>query len=1121
MIPEPKFLDRFEQIRTALRRSQVALGLAATILAAAAGIGVLAWVDFHQELPRPTRAAGLALLGVALGCVVGRWWVAPLRWWTQPRTAAEIEGRFPELGQRIRTVVQYAGQPGDRIAAAGARPGLVAALGAETDARSHPLPLDRIVPWHRVRIVAALAAVPVVSLLIAERQSPAWQVALGRAILIERPYTTIAIDPGDVWVDQGADVEVRVRVLGRPRPILTLETRPAGAAVAAWQARKIAAGTSAKIATVRAPLEYRVVAGPATSPAATIQVRYPLAMRAIEVEVKAPSYTGLDPRTTRGGDVRAVEGSVATFLVTLDGIPTTAALELAGVGRPTPAPGEPPLSPTILPLQRVGEAYAATLTLTRDLDYQVVARTADGRVLPKNRYRVDVVEDRAPRVAFDEPAETMEVHPIAEVRHRVRVADDFGIARAGIVFRFNDGDERTLVVRDFATAPGQKPPTSATLEAVLPLETLPATPRDSVTYHAFVEDNNPGAPRRTETDLRYIDLRPFKRAYKLAGAGPGEEEDSQDLIALDELIARQRVNLNRATRLARHRPTDRTAADDPLKIAGFEETLLQLSQEFTAGIEQLADDTVDSLHKALDAMRAAIDALDRSRTADAPPAMAEALKHLVAARRELVLLISQDSTLAKAMRAFDRRQAQKIRQPRRKADEAEQIADRLEELAREEESISATIATSLEGDPAAPAEPAAPSGTAARTAGSPGLRGDPASPAASGSRSFLDTAPDLARPGDAGDREPRPIDRREVAARQDRLADEVRTLETRFKTLEAASDLARTRLAQVATKVAEVGGALDRGNAREAAGDARVGAGMLRELAREVKGETAREATAELAMARDLADELARRATEFAERTGRPPATSAPGNSPLPGQAAPEGRGGWAALPEPEQIDRMAAMAQTLEAWLRQVDQRGEGKSAEAVRAILDQGTVAEVVERAGRLGAIRTAGNRPDLSKEATELAAKLEAIGQALAQLHQGIVAPRLAALTEYDRRLAELTTRLGTLTTEPEVKAWQRDVAALVHDLDKAGVAGAAELADSLQTDGGWHRDAASGHFIGPPRFLARFEAVAVRIKDRIQDLILKDLVSARDEATPPLYRELVERYYEVISQGSRKR
>ena len=31
-----------------------------------------------------------------------------------------------------------------------------------------------------------------------------------------------------------------------------------------------------------------------------------------------------------------------------------------------------------------------------------------------------------------------------------------------------------------------------------------------------------------------------------------------------------------------------------------------------------------------------------------------------------------------------------------------------------------------------------------------------------------------------------------------------------------------------------------------------------------------------------------------------------------------------------------------------------------------------------------------------------------------------------------------------------------------------------------------------------------------------MILKDMASARDEATPPEFKELVERYYEVLSK-----
>ena len=118
---------------------------------------------------------------------------------------------------------------------------------------------------------------------------------------------------------------------------------------------------------------------------------------------------------------------------------------------------------------------------------------------------------------------------------------------------------------------------------MLLLEKLAATPRDSVTYYAFAEDNNPAGPRRTETELRYIDIRPFKREYKMGEAGDRPTGEPNDLASLAELIARQRFNLNRTTRLAKHKPGDRTAVDDPLKIAGFEETLAELTRELHRG----------------------------------------------------------------------------------------------------------------------------------------------------------------------------------------------------------------------------------------------------------------------------------------------------------------------------------------------------------------------------------------------------------------------------------------------------------------------------------------------------------------------------------------------------------
>ncbi len=119
-------------------------------------------------------------------------------------------------------------------------------------------------------------------------------------------------------------------------------------------------------------------------------------------------------------------------------------------------------------------------------------------------------------MSFEQPDEALEVHPIAEVLNRIRVGDDFGLTKAGIVFQFNNGDEQTLIVKDFTAEPA-KARTTAALQEMLLLEKLAASPTDSLTYYAFAEDNYPAGAKRTETDLRYLDIRPFKREYKLRG----------------------------------------------------------------------------------------------------------------------------------------------------------------------------------------------------------------------------------------------------------------------------------------------------------------------------------------------------------------------------------------------------------------------------------------------------------------------------------------------------------------------------------------------------------------------------------------------------------------------------
>jgi hypothetical protein len=1137
---ELKFLARFEHVCKSLRRYQLRQGLSWTLLAAALGLAVLTAIDFRWELLWSWRVAGLIACAALTLAVLAVRVIAPLRWWTKPRTAVEIETKFPQLGQRIRTVVQYAPLSEELIALEGATPSLVDALEQDTEIQVQPLPLDQIVPWRRLWALAGFAAVPVLFLVVAAAWEPEWRVALERALLSRRPYTTLTVTPGDTLIDQGASLPITVELHGRLKRDVVLYTRLADQPEAAWKAipldppeRGISSTRDTKLDKVERPLDYRVAAGPSQSATYRLDIRYPLALEVFDVELKPPAYTGVKPSTVKGGNLRVIEGTDATFQIAFDAPPSEASLVMTDLSVRSRKDNAPP-APVIIPLKQNGTAYTAGLKLTKGLEYQVQARTIDGRFTPKDRYKIEVLEDRAPRVSFEQPDEALEVHPIAEVLHRVRAGDDFGLTRAGIVFQFNNGDEQTLIQKDFKADPS-KTTTTAALQEMLLLEKLAASPTDSLTYYAFAEDNYPGGARRTETDLRYLDIRPFKREYKQAEQGSGMEADG-DFATLAELIARQRFNLNRAKRLAKHKPTDKTMAEDPLKIAGFEETLVGFTREVTEGVEGIVGQRIEPLHAAEEAMLASIAALDRGQNERAPGHMGEALRQLILARISVQFVIGDDAAARQAMRAYDRTQAQKIRKKKKDKEEAEEIADEIEQVAQDEDFVYATLSGILmeqnDGDAqsgekaeakdekdadekkmdpvekkddakkaeASPKGQARKKGSRGSGAGQgEGKNGDPGEPA-----------------NDDSTGDPKDNKRREAAERQEQIVDKIRELEEKLKKLEDASDLAKARMAGAAETTEKASSALARGNTKEATENAKSGAAKLHELARQIKGELAAEVATELAMARDLADELAEREDEFSKAPGDSSQSGTEdgdkdgkGKGPEPGRGK-GNRGGPGDLTEAEKLERLVEAGKTLEHWLKDASLSAEGQSAERIRELIEQSEITRVVERMERIGNLMLGERRPEARRDAKELSRMLAVLARQLDVLYRGIVSPELANLVDLERRVAELREGLKTAKTDEQIAEWRRLADGLVRDLEKAGLTDSANaLAARLATgvEGIWN--ASDG-------YVATLTSISTFLQGRIQDLILKDMVSARDEATPPEFKELVDRYYEVLSK-----
>ena len=197
----------------------------------------------------------------------------------------------------------------------GVTPSLVDALEDETEIQAEPLPLDRIVPWWRVWAVAVLAAMPAIC---APRRRGVRPGVADRIVpgLAEQPAVHDALGrAGDSRSSRARACRSSWSSTGRSPRDVVLYTRPAGqtdAALAGDRAddRPTRPGLEARgeAGEGRGPADYRVVAGPASSPTYRIGVRYPLALKSFDVELKPPAYTGIKPSTVKGGDLRVIEG---------------------------------------------------------------------------------------------------------------------------------------------------------------------------------------------------------------------------------------------------------------------------------------------------------------------------------------------------------------------------------------------------------------------------------------------------------------------------------------------------------------------------------------------------------------------------------------------------------------------------------------------------------------------------------------------------------------------------------------------------------------------------------------------------------------------------------------------
>jgi hypothetical protein len=476
-------------------------------------LAILALADWIWVLPSSVRLMALVgSLGIALAGL--------LRF--GPRTdrtqvAVAVEQQFPELGQRVQTAVEYT-QPAPETAPAS--PGLVRALLHETDERTSALDYQRVIPWSALRIGSVILGLTLATVIAGLVFWPDLRTAAMRALLLRASYTTLKVEPGDTTVRAGDNLDVVVILAGRPVREARWLYRTADHQDH-WKSADLASPEAGGHLSTRRPLigrvmtglqncqtdlEYRVEAGELLSPVYRVRVIHPLSIAKFEATVIPPSYTRRPPAIQSEGTLRVIEGSDVQYSLELNRAPQTAALVLGTPGESTHR---------TMPLAIQGTTLRGTLPrITTEQPYAIVARAADGVELDPAAYAIKVQPDEPPTVRFVRPEEELAVIATAEVPIEVAASDDFGITRVGIAYKAAGGPEESLSLHDHP----DQPLTVRTL-ATLYLERHKLTYTDGITYYAFVEDNYPMPKHHVVSELRFIDILPYKQAYQYVEGG--------------------------------------------------------------------------------------------------------------------------------------------------------------------------------------------------------------------------------------------------------------------------------------------------------------------------------------------------------------------------------------------------------------------------------------------------------------------------------------------------------------------------------------------------------------------------------------------------------------------------
>ncbi|MEO1619096.1 MAG: DUF4175 family protein, partial [Planctomycetota bacterium] len=513
------------------------------------------------------------------------------------QTAARIEEAFPELGQRLLTTVEL---DDDKVSQPLAQH-LIRQTHDHFRRRHWPALISGGSLWLS-RIFGLLSIGAIILLAVTGRSEPAkpsFAASLAPGVAID---DSVRVQPGNVTLERGSNLVVTAEFASSvpERTMLITETDGGAGSELLMERRLVDPLVAAFLPAIDESLHYRVRIDEWESETYRVDVfEFPSLIRS-DASLEFPEYTGRPSRTVEDTrKVTVVEGSQVEWKLRLNKPVVSCMLEtvskqsldddLTDAGLANNAAKQP----IVCVLESLDPpVYSATIDATESIDMRLIlVDDAERQNKFPPKLSIKVLPNKTPKIRI-ENARDKTVSALQEVPLSVTLQDDYGVVSAGWTYTHNgETTEKTLASSSRVGGPNQK---NLQVNTQLDFESIEAEVDDLVSYSFWVEDvDSDGNPRRTSSDLFFIDVRPFdeifRRGQSAAQArqqqqqqqGGGAAQKVEESLQTQKQIVIALWNLTRT-----ENATSKTSSADRDEVARAQS---ELAQKFAEDAQELDD----------------------------------------------------------------------------------------------------------------------------------------------------------------------------------------------------------------------------------------------------------------------------------------------------------------------------------------------------------------------------------------------------------------------------------------------------------------------------------------------------------------------------------------------------